>query len=60
VLTCRVVDTKRVDAKRRASGGAEQVVADVSDLQYITGQNWTRQETRHAYLGAGPGTLRLK
>jgi hypothetical protein len=29
-LTCRVVDTKRVDAKRRASGGAEQVVADVS------------------------------
>jgi hypothetical protein len=30
VLTCRVVDTKRVDAKRRASGGAEQVVADVS------------------------------
>jgi hypothetical protein len=30
VLICRVVDTKRVDAKRRASGGAEQVVADVS------------------------------
>jgi hypothetical protein len=29
VLTCRVVDTKRVDAKCRASGGAEQVVADV-------------------------------
>jgi hypothetical protein len=29
VLICRVVDTKRVDAKRRASGGAEQVVADV-------------------------------
>jgi hypothetical protein len=25
-----VVDTKRVNAKRRASGGAEQVVADVS------------------------------
>jgi hypothetical protein len=30
MLTCRVVDTKRVDAKCRASGGAEQVVADVS------------------------------
>jgi hypothetical protein len=30
VLTCRVVGTKRVDAKWRVSGGGEQVVADVN------------------------------
>jgi hypothetical protein len=36
VLTYRVVDIKRVDAKRRASGGAEQVVADVSRAYYLS------------------------
>jgi len=29
MLLCKVVGTKRVDAVCRASGGAEQVVADV-------------------------------
>ena len=38
MLTCRVVDTERVDAKCRASGGAEQVVADVSIVLTIIEQ----------------------